>query len=51
LIIDYDSLDWFGYPVADTFGGYNEIPFPFWSSKAITEAMLILAMSKKLKVK
>lgn len=50
LHIDYESLDWFGYPVADKFGGYNQIPFPFWSSKAITESMLILALSKEKKV-
>lgn len=34
--LDYKSLDWFGYPIPDAFDSYNQVPFPFWSSKAIT---------------
>lgn len=51
LIQDYETLDWFGYPIPKAFGGYNQIPFPFWSSNAITETMVINVLSKKLKAK
>jgi hypothetical protein len=45
------NLKWFERSVPLKFEGYNQIPFPFWSSSAITEAMLISVLSKKLKAK
>ncbi len=46
------KLKWFGFDVPTTFEGYNDgqgMLFPYWSSAAITEVMIITAMSKYLR--
>lgn len=45
---------WFGNNVPTNFTGYNDgkgLTFPYWSSKAISQVMIINALSKYLKVK
>jgi len=43
------KMKWFGVDVPQTFEGYNDgkgMLFPFWSSSAITQTMMITALSK-----
>ena len=47
------SKKWFGSNVPVNFTGYNDgngITFPYWSSKAISQVMIINALSKYVKV-
>ena len=46
------SKKWFGSEVPTTFSGFNDgvgLAFPYWSSKAISEVMMITALSKYLR--
>lgn len=37
---------WSGQPVPESFPGFNEKPFPYWSSPAMTYAMSLIGLSK-----
>jgi len=44
---------WFGNEVPTSFSGFNDgfgLTFPYWSSQAISEIMMITALSKFMRV-